>query len=255
MGLPCGKPFFVLDDFSKRKKGVEKVEKLDVLLAMQDEEFQEILQGDAVLDRLEKEKFNPEDEYFELMMIFSGEVEFCNLRFKTLTLGMWCYLFSIQNSFALSETPTKKDIDIFLFLLQKGYGGVSENLYSDSLDFCLKNQIPYEKATEFIYKIIFISFRALEMLPNIFSSEEKNRFNLEWMTFVLSTVCSSVNCSREFALYEMSLTEAFYYIVNDLKKNDTKNLIGRKNSDQINAEIYRRTLELGEEYFNKKYKK
>jgi len=40
----------------------------------------------------------------------------------------------------------------------------------------------------------------------------------------------------------MSLTECFYYMIQNARKYDDKNMIKRKNSDEIEAEIYRRTL-------------
>ena len=224
-----------------------------MLLAMQDEEFQDILQNDKILDELEKEKFNPEDEYFELMMIFSGELQYNHLVLNTLTLGMWAYLYSIRSAFTLAEEPTNKDIDIVMYLLHNGYHGVSDNIYEDSFCFCEKNNIEYENAKKFIYRIIFISFRAMEMLPSMYSTGEKCRYNLEWVTSILKMVCNAVNADRDYVLYRMSLTECFYHVINVLKENDTKNLIRRRNSDEINAEIYKRTMMLGEEYFKQKY--
>ena len=62
---------FFIDGFLNIKKGVYIMAKisidnppLEVLLAMQDDQFREILKNDEVLNRLEEEKNNKQAEYF-----------------------------------------------------------------------------------------------------------------------------------------------------------------------------------------------
>lgn len=228
---------------------------LEMMLAMQDDDFQIILQNDEILDELEKAKFSTQQEYAELMYTFSGKISINDIEFNILTLGIWCFLYSIQNKIVCGEENiTETDIDVFMYLLHYGYDAVSDNLYEDSKDFCLKHDIDYVQAQISIYKLIKIAFRPMEMLPSQFGTNEKSRFNLEWLTSILSTVCRMVNCDREYALYKMSMAECFYYVVHHLRENDVKGQIRRRNSDQINAEIFKRTMDLGKIYYETKYK-
>ena len=187
------------------------------------------------------------------MYTFSGKVAINDLEFNVLTLGIWCFLYSIKNGFVCGEKITKTDIDVFLYLLHHGYQGVSDNLFEDAQDFCFKNNIDYNTAQFFLHKLILTAFRPFEMLPQQ-SGNEKSRFNLDWLTGIVSIVCRMVNCDRQYALYKMSMTEAFYYVIQHLRQNDIKGQIRRRNSDQINAEIYKRTFDLGKVYYETKYK-
>ena len=228
---------------------------LEMLLAMQDDDFQKILQKDDILNQLEKAKFSIQQEYTQLMYTFSGKIAINEIQFNVLTLGIWCFLYSIKNRIVCGEKGiTETDIDTFLYLLHKGYQGVSDSLFEDAKDFCLKHEIDYTTAQITIHKLIVMAFRPFEMLPSQFSSNERSRFNLDWLTSIVSTVCRMVNCERQYALYKMSMTEAFYYVVQHLRQNDVKGQIRRRNSDQINAEIYKRTFELGKMYYETKYK-
>lgn len=227
---------------------------LNMMLAMQDDDFQKILQEDKIIEQLEKEKFSTQDQYLQLMYVFSGEFEISEVRFKVLTLGMWCFLYSIKNAFTISEKATKTDIDIFMYLLHHGYQGVSDQLFAQAQDFCEKNNISYETALKNIHKVISISFRPMELIPSVYITGQQNHFNLQWLTSVISSVCRYCNCTREYVLYKMSMVQAFYYLIQQLKENDTKNQIKRRNSAEIDAEIYKRTLQLGKKYYQEKYK-
>lgn len=230
-------------------------ENLEMMLALQaDDDFQKILQNDEILNQLENEKFSEKEEFTELMSVFSGKISINDIEFNMLTLGMWCYLYSIKNAIVCGEKVEKRDVDIFLYLLHEGYDGVSENIFSEAENFCVNNGIDYTSAEIAIYQLIKIAFRPLEMIPSRIPSENKPHFNLEWMTGILSTVCRMTNCTRQFALYKMSLSESFYYFIHKLKENDYKNQIFRRNSGQIDAEIYKRTFELGKKYYYEKYK-
>lgn len=229
------------------------MEKLEVLLAMQDDDFQKILQNDQYLTDLEKEKFSQQQQYWELMGVFSGKNQLNGVRFSVLTLGMWSFLYSIKNPFVVGGDKTKKDIDLFMFLLHEGFQGITENLYQNCENFCQKNEIDYRSAENYLYQMIFLAFRPLEEVPQI-PSGEKASFNLQWLTMVVSIVCRLCNAKRQFVLYKMSCTEAFYYVIQNLKENDIKNQIKRRNKIQIDAEIFKRTMELGKKYYDDKYK-
>lgn len=231
------------------------MQNLEMLLAMQDDDFQLILKSDEILDELQKQKFSIQDEYAELMYIFSGNTALKNVELGVFTLGLWCFLYSIRNSIVCGDQPTKQDIDVVLYLLHTGYDGVSENLYTDAKNFCEKNGISYESALIAIFEMIKISFRPLEMIPSYCGNDgEKTRFNLDWLTHIVSMVSKMVNCDREYILYKMPMVQAFYYMIQHLKENDIKREIRRRNTDEINGEIFKRTMDLGKIYYETKYK-
>lgn len=226
---------------------------LKVMLAMQDDNFQKILENDEIINELEKEKLSTQSEYMQLMYMFSGEIDIAGIRCNVLTLGMWCFLYSIKNAFTRAQQITKTDVDVMLYLLHNGYNGVSEDLFENSLNFCENNNINYDVALSTIHELIHISFRPLELLPFAQGNNDTG-FNLEWLTSIVSIVCRMCNCTREFVLYKMSMCEAFYYVIQNLKENDVKNQIQRRNNIEIDSLIYKRTMELGQKYYNDNYK-
>lgn len=231
-------------------------DELNIMLAMQDDEFQIILQNDEILERLQNQKYNFQDEHFQLLSLYSGQWKINDINITFFSLGLWCFLYSIKNAFAISGQPSKTDIDVVLYLLNKGYEGVTENLYEQAENFCTNHSISYQFAQKEILHMISICFRPLEMIPSrpATSSDSKPHFNLEWLTGMISIISRHTNCDRQFILYKMKLPQAFYYVIQHLKENDIKNQIRRRNTDQINAEIYKRTMDLGKMYYNTKYK-
>jgi hypothetical protein len=204
------------------------MENLEVLLAMQDDEFQSILQNDPVIEMLENEKFDFSDEYFELMQVFSGKSMLNDLILKPLTLGLWCFLYAIKNAYVCGGEIKNTDTDIFLYLLHNGFTKITENLFEDAADFCQKNNISQDEAKLFLLEFISLNFRPLELLPSG-TSDGKAHFNLEWLISIQSIVHQLSGCDRFYILYSMPLIEAFYYLVQHLKQNDTKNQIKRRN--------------------------
>ena len=99
--------------------------------------------------------------------------------------------------------------------------------------------------------MIKLAFRPLEMFPAI--KAEEVRFNVDWLTRIVSMVCQMTNKSSDDVMLNMSLTEAFSYVVQYCRKDDVKYQIKRRNSDEVNREMYLRTLELGIKYYEENY--
>ena len=109
---------------------------LEVLLAMQDDQFREILKNDEVLNRLEEEKNNKQAEYFELMSIISKRFKICGLRVIPITPAIWSLLYVLGNRYALNERPvTREDTAVFIYLLSHGMDTITDTLYSDALTY------------------------------------------------------------------------------------------------------------------------
>ena len=61
-------------------------------------------------------------------------------------------------------------------------------------------------------------------------------------------VCPLTGKTSDEVIYDMSLTECYYYRIQKARETDVAGNIRRRNSDEVNELIYRRTMELGEEY-------
>lgn len=228
-------------------------QRLEILLAMQDDDFKQILANDKIIEQLEKQKYNPQVEYWQLMQVLSGKSALGDVIFKPFTLALWSFLYSIKNPFVIGGDIQNKDVDLVLYLLHHGFSGLSQKIFADSKDFCIKNDLDYLQARVYILQMINLSFRPFEMLPN-HGGGQKPKFNLEWLISMCSIVYKQSGCDRFYILYQMSMIQAFYYVICCMKQNDVKNQIKRRNSDQINAQIYKRTYELGQIYYKTKYK-
>lgn len=227
----------------------------DLLLAMTDDAFQEILQNDEELDRLEKEKNNPVDQYFEMMMICSKIFKISGVTVSCITPGIWAFLFSTGNAYAVSGKPiTDIDTDIFIYLLSKGLKNVNKDYLQQAIGFCKLKGLDYAETQADLKTMIYLSFRPLEMLSMYSGGKDEQRFNADWLTRVVSVVCPLTNKTSEDVIFNTSLTQCFYYFIQNARKYDTQGLIKRRNSDQINQAIYLRTMELGKEYYQKNYK-
>lgn len=220
---------------------------------MLDDQFKQILKNDQILTELEKSKYNVEDEYLQLMFSLNKTLKICGLTCQVLTPVVWSFLYSIQNAFVVNTPIEEKDIDIFLYLLHNGISKIDQNLYQKAKCFCKHNQISYIEAESDIKKLIYYSFRALEMLPQSTGSDERIHYNLDWLTRIASIVCSMTNYPADHVIYDCSLTQCFYYVIQYARKSDTKNEIRKHNTDQINEMIYKRTLQLGEQYYKQNY--
>ena len=226
---------------------------LEIMLAMQDDAFAEIISNDPILQELEKEKFNHTDQFFQLMMILSKVFKINGVTVSCITPAIWSWLYHTGNGYAKREKEiTEIDTDIFLYLLHTGIQNIDDDFITAAAGFCLKNGIDYLEAQADLINMVYLSFRPLEMLSG--GGSEQPRFNADWLTSLVAMVAPLTGKSSDEIIFNTSLTECFYYTIQTARKTDINGSIKRRNSDQINAAIYQRTFELGTEYYNKFYK-
>ena len=225
---------------------------LDIMLAMQDDAFAEILKNDPVLIELQNEKYNATDEFFELMMILSKVFTINGTPVSCITPAIWSWLYCTGNAYANKKSPSKIDTDIFLYILNTGLKNIDADYISAAAGFCEKHGIDYIEAQGDLINMIYLSFRPLEMLSG--GSSDQPRFNADWLTQIASVVAPLTNKTSDQIIFDMSLTECFYYAIQMARKSDVDGKIKRRNSDEINSAIYQRTFELGTQYYNKFYK-
>ena len=226
---------------------------LNMLLAMQDDNFRAILQADEVLQQLQQEKDNKQDEYMQLMAVISKRYYICGIKVIPFTPAIWSFLFTIDNHILTGKEVREIDIAVIIYLLANGIQGISDNLHENALRFCEEKQLDFEEALKNIQRLIYLAFRALEMWPYLKQEGELNRYNLDWLTRIISYAAQVTNKTSDELIFNSSLTEVLYFAIQYCRKFDDKNAIRRRNSDEVNELMYRRTLELGRKYFEKNY--
>ena len=230
---------------------------IELLQDMQDQEFQKILQNDEILNELDKQKNDAALQYLELMSFITKRFKICGIKIIPFTPVIVSYLYAIDNRFfnGKNEKIRPVDIDVIFYILSNGFDVISENLFEEALQFCPKHNITYPEAHLQILNLIHLSFRPLEMWPQMaINNGQQAHYNLDWLTKILSIVAEMTNLDVNYIAYNMALTEVFSYVIQYLRKGDTKGNIRRRNSIQIDGEIYKRTIELGKEYSEKKRK-
>lgn len=224
---------------------------LEMLLAMQDDQFQKILQNDKILNDLEKEKNDAQSEYLQLISVLTKSYKICNISIQPLTPILWSFLYCVKNQFVIREKqPENIDIDVFIYLLHFGIKAIDETLFEKAKDFCKLNNINYLQAKYQILNVIYLAFRAFEMLPH---KDEQPHYNLDWLTRIVSLAVKMCGKDSEYIAFNMSLTECLYYVIQACRQGDIHNTIRRRNSDEVNEEMYKRTLELGKKYYEENY--
>lgn len=220
----------------------------ELFKAMLSPEFQRIIGDDPVLEALEQEKFNERDEYFELMMALSRVFTIDGVVVSCITPAAWAYLYSIGNAYAAGGTVREADTDIMLYVLHNGVGSIDAKLAERAAGFCASHGMDYASAEKDLRTMVYLSFRPLEMLGGGSPGGERARFSLDWLTHVVSVVSPLAGLTAHQVMYDTSLTECFYYLIQKARQGDAKDEIRRRNSGEINEAIWLRTMELGREF-------
>lgn len=230
----------------------------EILLATQDDAFQKLIAEDAILLDLESQKYNRQSEYFSLMFqIKQSKFYISGIEIKTFNLIKLSLLWILENAFVLKNKKVEnEDIDIFMYLATLNFNEFDESLvsiYANSKDYCLLNSLDYDETKNDIYSFINLQFKAFEMLPRTNVTSNENVFDVDWLTHLTSIVCGMTNLTSEYVQESLSINTCLYYYVQKIKENDIHNEIKRKTSDEINEEIFRRSMQLASEYYQKTY--
>lgn len=228
---------------------------IDMIHAMMDDEFHKILENDPVLDALEKEKYNAKDEYFALMQILNPVYMISGIPCSYITPAIWAYMWSIGNAYTQSggKEITENDTDMMMYVLHHGITSIDDDYVLKSARFCELHGISYIEARLDILQMIYIAFRPLEMIPSS-GSGDNPMYDADWLTKVVSVACQMTNRASNDIMYNMSLTECYYYYIQYMRRNDYNNEYKRRNSAEIVKASWDRTMELGREYWEKNYK-
>ena len=230
-------------------------ESLQMLLVMQDDQFQEILRTDHILNQLQQEKNNKKLEYFQLMSVISKSFFIGGVNITPITPILWSFLYCIDNRFVTQSGQIRHiDIDVFFYLLHYGIKSISDDLFDKAKGFCTAKQISYDYARDQILQMIHLAFRPLQMFPQTQTQKTDVKFNLDWLTKIVALCAKMTNKKSDQIMFDMSLTQVLSYVVQACRQGDVNDSIRRRNSDQVNEAMYKRTLELGKIYYQKNYK-
>ena len=137
-----------------------------------------------------------------------------------------------------------------LYLLHNGIHSIDNDIIDKAHGFCASHGVDYRTAEADLKTLIYLSFRPLEMIPTSTSNQsgEKARYDADWLTHLASVVCPLTGKTSDAVIYDMSLTECYYYCIHKARETDVAGNIRRRNSDEVNELIYKRTMDLGKEY-------
>ena len=235
------------------------IDKKLLYACMQDDEFEKILSNDAVLDELERMKYNKCDEYFQFLFSTQNLFNINHISIQPITPAIWCFLWILENAYTLRKKDiTNDDTDMFLYIITHGIknlnAGSLTDLYQKSKGFCKNNGLDYEEARADLKTLVALSFKPLEMLPSInTASSDDNIFDVDWLLRLCGIVAKKTNYTIDYVMYQMSLNTCYYYYVDYQREFDTKGLIKKHSDGEINKAIWERTIELAEDYYRENY--
>lgn len=230
------------------------VDKSLLFSAMLDDDFQKILQEDAILDKLQRKRYNRSNEFFEYCFLGDGSIKLCGMPIKKLTPKRWSLLWILQNQFTIDSTKVqKKDIDEFFYIMTNEIKSIQEIV--ESVDFCAKNNINYEEALIDILQLITLTFKPMSMIQTSGYTEMSDEpfYGLPWLIHIGSVVSQMAGVSAEYAIENLSLNTCYYYILESLKEKGVKIMV--QTQADINKAIFERTYELANDYYIKVYGK
>lgn len=220
-----------------------------VINLTKDKEFQKRFAEDSVLDELEKEKYNPQDQYYALLTVLNGKFVIGQYEVNAITPAIWSFLYITQSPFVTGDITkiSSSDVDYILYILSKGLdeaGSSPDQILNNSIGFCQINGINIVEAAKTIFDLIKMSFRPLKMFPVCGAiAQTQPRFDADWLTGIAAKVHQVTGLTPKQIIHEMSLTECCYYFAQYSRMNSTQE-IQMRSDEQIMIQMSKRTVEL-----------
>ena len=217
-------------------------------------EFQELLQNDEHIKKLEALKYNPRDEYIALSDVLGWNPMFRSLKLNRLTPALWAFLWTLRSPYTQEEMykADELDTDIFLYLLTVDLreGDVSpKKIVIAAIGFCRKHGICWQEARAWLCERVHFAFRAGGMLPRTDSwSDNAHVFDADWLTFFCSIVAQETREKVSVVMYDMGLGSCCYYFIQALRKKNKKRRICKRTDAELCKQIYEYSLQLGEKF-------
>ena len=227
-------------------------EQIELYLAMQAPEFGVIMDADPVLAELEAQRYDKTEEFFDLMAIFRSILRVGGVSLQPLTPAAWAFLWSIDNAYPMRREPSTLDTDIFFYVLSRGVQSLpatAAELIDQAAGFCAANGLDYAESERDAKSLIHMAHRPLEMLPPRPNTGKELRLDAYWLTSLAASIADVTNHTAEYIIFEMPLTVCMYYYLQAVRRAKPDEVIERRAADELSEAIYKRTEELGREYW------
>lgn len=230
------------------------VDKKLLFAAMMDDQFQNIIRDDQILNQLENKRYNKAQQLTHYNALFNRKARIDKLEVNQLTLSRWSLLWILQNAFAAGkEQITNIDVDLFVYVLDCQLHQLNEYALINSVDYCKKIGIDYKIATADILYLIKSSFSSLKMLSDTQTTDGGDIFfGADWVLHMVSIISQECNESTDYIIHHMPLCLCYLYLIQAVRKTTTKQIF-RLTDDDINKQIFQRTYQLANIYYQKNY--
>lgn len=208
----------------------------DAILALTtDDEFQKRFGTDHILNELDEQKFNRPEQLRIFKLLLNGKITIFDVEVKGITPAMWSYLWIIDSPFVTGtkQEPSAVDIDIFMYTLMNDceeYDPVAT--VTNSLAYCSKNGIDYNKAIEIILTSIKLAFKPLNMFPRVHSVGNHLLYDSDWLTSTVARVNTVTGYSPEKIMKQLPLTAVCYYFAQYARINGNDGIY-KRTPDQL----------------------
>lgn len=222
-------------------------------------EFNAILRDDPVLRELERRKYDRAAETRLLLATLGlGRWSIGSLPVLPLTAEKWCFLWILDNGFALDRNPvTPEDVDSFLYILaQPDLRKLDLPLHAipgASSGFGAATGLPPAEVLGEIREVIRDAFRPLELIPPEGKAEDEAHYDTLWLTRICGIAGRESGVHAEEVCREMPLSTVCAYYVNWLIENsDDPKKYQRMPDRKTIAAMDARIDELAENFLHRK---
>ena len=218
----------------------------DLRFLANDEDFQQIIASNPELDRLEAIQYDEDMEQRLLRETLGLPIMLGKCRIRSLTPGMWAYLWSRQNPYICGGEVKLHHLTEMLSVL-----AADDLTHIVPIDPRRTGLSPGE-LHESLTAMIRETFSPLQLLPRNKESEAVTRFDSDWLLRVCSIAAKESCTPLNNIIHSMSLHTLCRLYVNWRRTFDRNHSIRRRPASEIARKILDRTLELGYIYLKRK---
>lgn len=212
-----------------------------ILKLTADQEFQERFANDEVLNQLDQLKYDPFIQFNQFQLVLNEQLDFCNIKFKPITLALWSYLYIIKSPLIVEEGKiTTVDVDLFFYLLETKNFASLKTVLEKSTNFCYNTyQLNAIELKDCLQKIIKVSFRVLNMFPKLKLEGTKPVFNVDWLTSIATKAAQVSNYNIKQVYNEISICQAYYLFAQYCREKGSESIYLRTEEEIMQEEDLR----------------
>ena len=221
-------------------------------------EFNDILAGDAVLQELEKSRYNSEAEKQLLLEVLQlGDYRIGKLPVRPLTVAKWSFLWMLESPFVVGGAATICDWDIFLYVLSQMDLRLTNcsiaEIAKQAEGYALATGLDADRLVSEVKSVIKSAFLPFEMMPSLPTGNPENSiYDGVWASFMASAAARESGMNFYYCLHQMSLSCVCSLIVNWRRRESIDgNKIQRRTPLEVETKINERIDVLAKEYIRK----